>query len=81
MWYPGITKTRLADRFGCRFKAANRRGRTLRLPLYRHANSQARAGVEACPYRTLLVIEIPMTSINTFPRMGGPLCLPARIDI
>ena len=36
--------------------------------------------MEACPYRALLVIELPMTTIDTSSCIGGPLCQPARID-
>ncbi len=39
-------------------------GRVLRLPIRRHANSQTRAGVEACPYRTCLVSGMQALVVN-----------------
>ena len=45
-------------------------GKPLRLPIERNVNLQARAGVEACPYRAYFFIGKPISKIYKFYAQG-----------
>ena len=59
------------------FPMTTRRGRPLCLLFWHGGHRGARAGVEACPYRTSLEIWNACSTTNSL-RRGGPLCPPAQ---